>query len=412
MDNDFLIELTKRKCNQAWIGTRPPFGFHVIDLLNSTNYRVSPSQHQNYKIVWLYEHCLNDLKTSGWKIVLDEAIRLLNEEGLLVVRSSESKKLTTPMIKNYIGRHIGIEAYIEYEVQEKSTNTWTFVFRINRKNIEFYKNKEWTFAILTSGKKVDNVIEFLKSIRTFDKNCVHEIIIAGPQNVEYDKFKVSYLDMSEFRDEQYAEISKKKNVIANKATKANIMVIHDRFRLDENFFLGFEKYGYDFDFLTVKQYYESGSEFPSYCATRNVLHWGAPIKVDNYNQLYDGQYLNGGLLIFKTHILKRLKFNSLLMWNQMEDAEIAKCAVDNSIIPRINFLSSATTLGIDETYTNTFLKEIKGVSINPLNMQLDTSIPLTSKKLNMYMRISRFIPKRIKTSLLYEKIKQRLLKHI
>lgn len=413
MDDIFLLELAKKKSNHAWIGTRPPFNFEGIDLLNSTNYRVSASLHQNFEVVWFYEHCLNNLKTSGWKIVLDEAIRLLDENGLLVIRSAESENLTTPMIKNYIGRHVAIDAFVEYEVQDKTDNIWTFVFRIHRRHIEFYKDKRWTFAVLTNGEKVNNVIQFLQSIRKFDVDENYEIIISGPPNESYEKYNVLYLDISQFRDHKYAEISRKKNLICDMAKNPNIMIIHDRFSLDDGFFSGFEQFGYDFDFLTIKQYYESGTEFPSYCAMKNSLHWESPIKVDNYNQLYEGQYLNGGLLIFKTHILRRLKFNGLLMWNQMEDAEISRYAIDNSIVPRINFLSSATTIGIDESYTSTFQKENSKEIINPLNISFDSFNVKNKNKLSRYLGVSRFIPEVIKRkSKIYSNIKRYLLERI
>ena len=74
----------------------------------------------------------------------------------------------------------------------------------------------------------------MQSIRNQDKEAKHEIIISGPHKASYDKYNVKYLDQSQFRDEQFAEISKKKNAIAQMASNPNLLIAHDRFYLDKD----------------------------------------------------------------------------------------------------------------------------------------------------------------------------------
>jgi hypothetical protein len=236
-------------------------------------------------------------------------------------------------------------------------------------------------------------------------SCNHEILVVGPQSDKYNKYNVKYVDVKQFRDEQYAEISKKKNVIIHAATKPNLMIVHDRYILGENFFEGFEEYGYDFDFLTVKQYDKNGNEFPAYCATIDKLRLAGQIKVENYNNLYETQYLNGGLIIFKTHTAKDIKFNDLLMWNQMEDVEIAKVAMEKGVIPRINFISTATTLDVKEGYLASWINESQYA--NRLNSPF---IGISTKSHKAVLkRISKYVPRWIKQLELYQRLKMKII---
>jgi hypothetical protein len=56
--------------------------------------------------------------------------------------------------------------------------------------------------------------------------------------------------------------------------------------------------------------------------------------------------VNGGLMVFKTHTLRANQFNDLLYWNQAEDVEVSRVFTDAGMPPRMNYLSSATTIGI------------------------------------------------------------------
>jgi hypothetical protein len=263
---------------------------------------------------------------------------------------------------------------------------------------------------LTSGKRTDNVIKFLDSVRKQDKNNEYEIIISGPKNKKYEKYDVKYLEMSSFRDDEYAEISRKKNAIVDMASNANLLIIHDRYVLGDKFFIGFDQYGYDFDYLTVEQFYESGAVFPSYCAIDRPLLWSKPIRIDNYSEVFDTHYLNGGLLIFKTHIIKKIRFNDLLMWNQMEDVEITKAVMEQGVLPRINILSSAITIGIDESYTKDFKvypKHYRQES-DPfgISSSLESDLGIYESK---YTRFTKFIPQKLKDNIIYQKLKKIML---
>ena len=50
-------------------------------------------------------------------------------------------------------------------------------------------------------------------------------------------------------------------------------------------------------------------------------------------------------MVFKTHALRACPFNDLLYWNQAEDVEVSRVFAESGMPPRMNYLSSATTIG-------------------------------------------------------------------
>lgn len=409
MKDEYLLGLVEGGGRHIWAGSKMPFSMHSIDILCSNNFRLSSSLHHQFETVWFYEELFDSTGRYSWKIVLDELIRLFKGEGKLVIRMRENETPSLFQVKNFLGRHLGIDCTMEYESCDEVNNIWTTVYSIKRKDIEKYDSEKWSFIMLTLGDKVDAVIKFIKSVRENEQKNYSEIIIAGPKNESYNVYDVKYIDWTPFVDAKYPEICKKKNAAIELATNENTMIVHDRYILGENFFKGFKDYGYDFDFVTVKQYTLDGLEYPSYAATRKKLRLCGQVMVNNSQKLYDTSYLNGGLIIAKTHMLKSIPFNNMMLWSQMEDAELSKVFIDNSLVPRINFLSKTITLVLKEGYlaswviddTFDFEKEIENRGIE--DVLLNSEEPY-----GMYSKIARKLPIGLKKSKIYMLIKSKL----
>ena len=403
-DNSRILEYVKRGGKQVWIGRKTPFDMTAVELLNSTGYRVSSAHHHRYDVVWFYETFLDDVGKLGWKIVVDELTRLIGEKGHLIIRLRNNGIPSFALLKRFLGRHIGLNVEVEYEKYDHENDIWVAVFQVTRLQIEKYSASDWTFAVLTTGKKVENVVRFLKSIRDNELNGESEIIIVGPQDERYDEYTVKYIDISQFRDDEYAEISKKKNAVIERASNTNLMIVHDRFILSPDFFIGFEKYGYDFDFITVLQFTEDGAEYPCYAATNEYMRFAGQIWVQEYRHLYDRQYINGGLVIMKTHTARRIMFNGMLMWAQMEDVELTEICMEHGIIPRVNFVSTAIVLENPKGYLDSFTLESRSAASTDENYATAASgnEPYLFRSVN---RITRRIPKRFKKAKLYQKLK-------
>jgi hypothetical protein len=59
-------------------------------------------------------------------------------------------------------------------------------------------------------------------------------------------------------------------------------------------------------------------------------------------------------MLFKTHNLRTIPFNNLLFWDQMEDVEITQKFINNSLIPRINFINTAYAVNDKSDRTRCF----------------------------------------------------------
>ncbi len=380
-----LLDLTKGFDKHFWFGEAPPFAFASANPLHCTNFRLSPANHQRYDVVWYFEQMPSDLAPGKFELVFDELLRLIGDAGKLVVRYQQNDHFTVTNFKHFLGRRYNARISIDSESVEKGT--YTTVFNVQRLNLARYRAKDWTFAIITSGKRRENVLKFMRSIRDSDADHAHEILVAGPRDAAYDEFSVRYHE-AQYRD-QLAEISKKKNDLALAASRSNLLIAHDRYSLDSNFFGGFEKFGYDFDFVTVLQWYECGVRFPAYVAmSQPSMTWSPPMDCEDYSTLRPMQFLNGGLLIAKTETLRDVRLNDMLFWNQAEDVELSHTFRNHGLPPRVNCFASATTLGITPEYTKAFISEspmkqqFRGRSVG----MLQRSVLTPARQLERFLR--------------------------
>ena len=169
----------------------------------------------------------------------------------------------------------------------------------------------------------------------------------GASHPSYEGYGVRYIDTVGRRPGSLSRSGRRRTPSRGEASHPNLLIAHDRYVLDEGFFDGFDRFGYDFDLCAVRQTYEDGESYPAYCALNATgLLWAPTVHCENYNVLHATQYVNGGLMVFKTHALRELKFNDLLYWNQAEDVEVSRVFIEAGMPPRMNYLSSATTIGI------------------------------------------------------------------
>jgi hypothetical protein len=319
----------------------------TVDLDNTTAFRVSPALHQAWDVVWIYERFISDY--DSWKLALDECLRLFGDAGVLVLRYKTRRAAFSNFgLKNFLFRRHGytVEMVWEDGVDTDTGFVATSVMNVRRDDLRPYRTAPWTMAIVTQGTRVDAVARFCKSVRDQDPSGQHEILVHGQPHPAYDPYDVRYIDtLAETPDG--VTLGSKKNTIARAAAHPNLLIAHDRYVLDPRFFDGFERFGYDFDLCAVYQTYEDGEPYPSYCALNATgLVWAPTVHCENYNLLHANQYVNGGLMVFKTHTLRANPFNDLLYWNQAEDVEVSRVFIDAGMPPRMNYLSSATTVGI------------------------------------------------------------------
>ncbi|MFN7812046.1 MAG: hypothetical protein ACK5SI_05210 [Planctomycetia bacterium] len=340
-----IADLFPPQGRHAWIGRAAPFSAVPLDFAGCTNARLPGDLHGTFDSVWHVETPLSDHGGGRFELVIDEMIRLLGSHGRIVVRFRETAELSVVSLKHVVGRRLDTVAGVG---RQWSIDGEQFVeLSIERQRLEDQRDRRWTFAVVTQGRKPDMVVRFLQSIRCQDPSHEHEILVWGPINDAYAPFGVRVEDRR-YRDD-VAEISRKKNDIAAAASHANLLIAHDRYTLDPGFLAGFETFGYDFDLVAVAQWYDDGHPFPAYCALPGHALVGSATVIDcaTANSLWPLQFVGGGLIVAKTRALRQIRFNDLLFWCEAEDVELGRAFRDRGLPPRMNPWSSATTYGVD-----------------------------------------------------------------
>lgn len=340
-----ITDLFPEAGRHAWIGVAPPFAACPVDVAAGVNCRLPGDLHGTFDSVWHVETLLSDHVDGRFELVVDEMVRLLGARGRLVFRLRETAEVSVINLKQAIGRRLDTGATVG---RQWAVDGETVVeLLIERRHIEHTRDRRWTFAVVTQGKKPDMVARFLRSVRCQDPGHEHEILVWGPLDAAYAPYGVRCVDR-EYRAD-VAEISRKKNDIAAAASHANLLIAHDRYTLDPGFLAGFETFGYDFDLVAVTQWYDDGHPFPSYCAVPGhaLVRAATTIECPEANRLWPLQFVGGGLIVAKTRTLREIRFNDLLLWCEAEDVELAQAFRDRGLPPRMNPWSSATTYGVD-----------------------------------------------------------------
>lgn len=319
--------------------------FESVNLYDLDGFRPSSKNQGAYRVVLVVDEPLQDQQ---WRVLLDSALLLLKADGFLLVRYTQNESVTIQSLKRFMFRKWGISAQVIAE-EFIDGNVYTG-FSIQQTRNE--GSALWTFGILTNGRKVKEVTDFCRSVREYGGND-HEILIVGPADESYEPYNVSYV--ADNSNQNFASICMKKNALVAKSKHENVCITHDRYVLNEDFFTGFEEFGYNFDFITVRQFHESGKIYPSYCAIQDGgnLSWGPIFNVLDDRWTWTSNYLNGGLIIAKRSLLVDHPFNDLIFHNQAEDVELAREMFEVSVVPRINKFSSATT-NVPDALTEAF----------------------------------------------------------
>jgi len=206
-------------------------------------------------------------------------------------------------------------------------------------------NDKWTFGItsfditlsdltgldIVKNERLHACIQSIKSLNILNEN--YEIIVIGGNTLGKDVTidGVQYIHFDE--SIKPAWITKKKNLLIERAQFENIILIHDYVSFDENWYNGFISFTTDWDVCMCKIRNKDNTRW------RDWLLWWcdktpyrieengtllAPNRVmyDDTNYINNGQmYISGTVIIGKKTYLQQNKLNEDLCWGQGEDCE-------------------------------------------------------------------------------------------
>lgn len=205
---------------------------------------------------------------------------------------------------------------------------------------------KWTFGIITNGDRDDWIELIINSIKK-QKIPHYEIIICGNYRNRSEK-NITYIPFNERSERGW--ITKKKNLILEKAKYENMMMIHDRLILHSNWYQGMKKYGNVFELLGCIQKQKSGESAGDWLTNGGPMYDFYKIAGLEYTDWDYFTYLSGQLFIIKKSIYEKVLWDETTYWipktqrDLVADADFSFRARDLGYIIRFNPYSSCLAL--------------------------------------------------------------------
>lgn len=178
----------------------------------------------------------------------------------------------------------------------------------------------FTFAITTTytAGAPERIGEMIQSIRALGVPH-YEILIATDQDIpEFEDVRRVYFDESI----RQGWVTKKKNVLADEAAYNNVVLMHDYFLFDKDWYKNFVEFGDEWDVCSNAQQLMNGKRHFT-----DWVVWDSPIFPRYTSIPYDDwsqtayMYQSGGYMVVKKKFMERCPMNENLAWGEAEDVE-------------------------------------------------------------------------------------------
>jgi hypothetical protein len=286
-----------------------------------------------------------------WPFVVDEAFRLLQSNGTVRFRLTESPIAQKHAVARlFAALSATPPRLIDVEVERGSQVLTVDVARHPTDTTV----SEFTFGIVSDGRNLDRLVGLIDSVRgqTLPSGASHELLVCGPGDV----LKAANLgpDVVVVPEDPTRTtipwITGKKNRLAEVASHPNLILSHDRYRFPADFLVNFTAWGGDYSFLNCSAVSPGGERFPDWIAMKgdgSTIEY--PIGLLDYLDFHPGAYSNGGLIVAKRETLLQHPFSEILWWGEAEDVELSHRLRDNGHIlrlaPSLQVMSLETTRG-------------------------------------------------------------------
>lgn len=279
-------------------------------------------------------------ETKYFRILLYEWFLLIKEGGYLITEFEDNEVLDHATLRKEIeSLHLYKNNSEIVEDGKKDWRRYVVVRKTKSVKVDEDQINQWTFGIVTNGKRKDFIERAINSIR--ELGIPHyQIILCGTYNGEIAE-DMEYIYFTEHDDKGW--ITRKKNLICQNAKYENIVVIHDRISFDSSWFDGMKKWGPYFDVLSCPIYYPNEK-----ILRYNWDTMGFYGSKDRLNRLRSTSgsldptdwdryvFIGGPIIILKKHIWELQKWNEDLFWGDSEDVELSHKQHEKGIMIRFN----------------------------------------------------------------------------
>lgn len=284
---------------------------------------------------FIYSEDINE--TKFFKILLKEWFYSIKVEGNIIIKIKDNPILGFDKLLEEIGLLLGEKGKIV--IAEKRGG-----FVIYKKNkLALEKNDsidKWSFGILSDGSKQDVLEQQIKSIIAL-KIPHFEIIICGKYS---SKNKRKFLKVIDF-PYKLAWITRKKNLIVKNAKYENIVMTHNRFNFDKNWYEGMKRYGNYFEVLMCRILDPRGRRAGDWLTYGRDIRdrWINDTGLLEYEDWDSNLNINGSFYILKKSSWKKCPWDESRVWGQSDDDWMALDFHEKGLVPRFNKHSTIYT---------------------------------------------------------------------
>jgi glycosyltransferase involved in cell wall biosynthesis/cytochrome c-type biogenesis protein CcmH/NrfG len=192
----------------------------------------------------------------------------------------------------------------------------------------------WSFLIITNGKRPRKLAREIESIRAL-KIPQFEILVGGEPPTELPDGVGTVLTVDAARNGRLGEM---RNALTAAARYDHFVVVDDDFIFHDDFYTGLQRYGDDWEALSVRILNPDGSRFWDW-----ATHGGprGHVLLD-YTDDDDHVYITGGLILLKAEVADRVKWDDGRGFYQGEDLDFSSRLRKAGIRPSFNRHSSTT----------------------------------------------------------------------
>jgi len=312
------------------------------------------------------KNLIND--TKFFKIIIKEWFYFCKVGGHIVIEIKPNKILNFEQLLKEC--EFLLDGKIEILGKKLVKNRGLVVIKKTKSALEKADSiDKWTFGIISDGKRkeaVDNEIDSIINL----KIPHFEILICGnynpvnKKNVRHIPFNpkgkwINYKKTTTQKSKLYEKIgsivrkndvisksksyekvgwmTRKKNIICKNAKYENLVITHDRFTFDKNWFKGMKKYGNYFEVMSCiilgadnkrsDDWVTFGVDLNSIMGNHGLL---------NYRDWDKNGYISGGFYILKKSVWRKCKWDENLGFGQTEDFALSKDFHENGVVARLN----------------------------------------------------------------------------
>lgn len=176
-----------------------------------------------------------------------------------------------------------------------------------------------TFAITTdysNWKQLEEVYESIKNLNIPE----YEVITIGPDDYNYDNDNFRFINFDETQKEKW--VTRKKNILCQEAKYENIVLMHDYYVFDKDWYNSYLEFGTDWDICSNAQLLQNGKRHFT-----DWVIWDCPLYPRYASLPYDEwalthyMYQSGGYMLVKKQLMLDNPFNEELSWGQADDVE-------------------------------------------------------------------------------------------